>query len=337
MSCRLSFFDYRLPLRVPLRTAHGVWAEREGVWLRREWENGTVAYGEIAPVPGFGGPTLAACEERLRALGATPGEAELAAAEMEGGPLGFALGSLRWDVQETLASGAEYLPVAALLPAGRGALVQVEAKLELGFRTFKWKVGVADARDEQAMLDDLLAELPSGARLRLDANGAWDRRTAERWLSVAAERKAIDYVEQPVPASGEDLLLGLAGDYPVTLALDEAVARRADFERWQDLGWPGVYVLKPALWGAPQDLLQAVRESGADVVISSALETVVGARVALSLAFALGESQRALGMGVWPLFGESGFEGPLAAPFVRREDVRALSLESVAQRMEGAR
>lgn len=296
-----------------------------------------MGYGEIAPVPGFGGPTLAACEERLRTLGPMPGEAELAAIEAEGGPLGFALGSLRWDVQEALAGGPEYLPVAALLSAGRAALEQIESRLELGFRTFKWKVGVADARDEQVILDDLLAELPSGTRLRLDANGAWDRRTAERWLDVAAERETIDYVEQPVPVQAEDLILGLAGDYPVTLALDEAVAGRSDFSRWLDMGWTGVYVLKPALWGAPRDLLEAVQGSGADVVISSALETVVGARVALSLAFALNESQRALGVGVWPLFDEGGYEGPVAAPFVRRDEVQTLSMEMVAKCMEGGR
>src|SRR5690606_26683174 len=88
------------------------------------------------------------------------------------------------------------LAVAALLPAGRAALAQIAPKAELGFRVFKWKVGVAELADELALLDDVCAALPSGAQLRLDANGGWDRRQAERWLERCAERP-IEYVEQP--------------------------------------------------------------------------------------------------------------------------------------------
>jgi O-succinylbenzoate synthase len=255
----------------------------------------------------------------------------------EGGAVAFALGSVTWDWETAVKDGPNYVPVAALLPAGRSAFAVVESKLELGFRTFKWKVGVADVRDELAMLDDLLALLPEGARLRLDANGVWDRRTAERWLNGAAERPGIEYVEQPTSPNNRDLLLGLAEDHPVTLALDEAVRGRSDFQLWRDLGWPGVYVLKPALWGAPDDLLTEVRGSEDDVVISSALETVVGARVVLAMGFALGTGQRALGVGVWPLFAGDGHEGPTAMPFIRQEEVLALSMERVETRCQGGR
>ena len=33
MSYRFSYKIYRLPLRTPLRTAHGWWAEREGIMI----------------------------------------------------------------------------------------------------------------------------------------------------------------------------------------------------------------------------------------------------------------------------------------------------------------
>ena len=57
------FKRYCQPLPVPLRTAHGVWAEREGLIIRLEDESGAVGYGEIAPIPWFGTETLAEAEE----------------------------------------------------------------------------------------------------------------------------------------------------------------------------------------------------------------------------------------------------------------------------------
>ncbi len=236
----------------------------------------------------------------------------------------------------------------ALLPAGRAALAQVDRRAGLGFRIFKWKVGVGDVADELALLDDVVAALPSGARLRLDANGAWDRRTAERWLDRVANYP-VEFVEQPVPAGGggnarergraEDLLLGLAGDFPTRLALDESLVGGGDVARWLGLGWPGIWVVKPSLLDDAQGVLWRLKSSGVrcgDVVFSSALETAVGARVALELAFAWnaslssGEVPRALGFGVWPLFGdaERACDGLGDVPFVRSGDLARLDAEA---------
>lgn len=238
-----------------------------------------------------------------------------------------------------------FLPVAGLLPAGRAALAAVEPKLELGFRVFKWKVGVLPAADEWALLDDLLGRLPTGAKLRLDANGAWDRRTAERWLERAAERP-IEYIEQPCFTEAsqgatqvrktEELLRGLAEDYPVKIALDESVSGPADIDRWLASGWSGVWVLKPALIGEPEPVLARLAKAKADVVFGSALESAVGARSALRLAFAWAETQggnvaerRALGFGVWPLFQDSRADAPMHGPFVRREDVERIDPQAL--------
>ena len=59
MVYRFSHRAYRLPLRQPLRTAHGLWAEREGLIVRVEDESGRVGFGEIAPIEWFGTETLA--------------------------------------------------------------------------------------------------------------------------------------------------------------------------------------------------------------------------------------------------------------------------------------
>jgi O-succinylbenzoate synthase len=163
-------------------------------------------------------------------------------------------------------------------------------------------------------------------------------------LERCAERP-IEFVEQPIAADArgaDDILLGLAGDYPTPIALDESLTVDGDVERWIGAGWPGVFVLKPSLLGDVAGALARLREAKASVVFSSALETAVGARAALRVALAWKAAEqtaaapatdakraRALGFGVWPLFADARFDGPAAAPFVRAEDVERINAEAV--------
>lgn len=335
MPFRFEFRRYRLPFRSPVRTAHGLWAEREGVIVRLTAESGATGFGEAAPIPVFGTETAdeieAACREigeRVdgdRLVGVPPRLACLRTA------LAAALAGAGSAAGEESPKSPAYLAIAALLPAGRVALGQIEPKAELGFRVFKWKVGVGDLADELVLLDDACAKLPNGAKLRLDANGAWDRRKAERWLERCAGRP-VEFVEQPVAADARgaaDLLLGLAQDFPTPLALDESLVHEGDVERWLGAGWPGVFVVKPSLLGDVAGTVARLEKACAAVVFSSALETGVGARAALRVALAWRGEARAHGFGVWPLFADGRFDGPLAVPFLRAEDIERIDAEAV--------
>lgn len=325
MTLSFAYRRYSLPFRTPVRTAHGLWTTREGLFVRLENEAGGVGFGECAPIPWFGTETVDEAAAVCDALGASVDAERIAEIDAKEFPcLRFAFESAQASIagRDVRAPGA--LPVAALLPAGRAALEKIHALAEAEFRTFKWKVGAGDAADELALLDDVVAALPAGARLRLDANGAWDRRAAERWLARVADYP-VEFVEQPVASEAEDLLLGLAADYPTPLALDESVAGAGDVARWLDLGWPGIFVIKPSLLGDTAGALARLPAERA--VFSSALETAVGAADALRVAFgfyanaAMETKPRAIGFGVWPLFADARFDGPRAAPFVRLTDV----------------
>ena len=345
MRLRLAFRSYALPFRTPVRTAHGVWSVREGVLVRLTTESGQTGLGEAAPISWFGTESLDEITATLAALGEWVTAEQLAAVPAHLGCLRFALAEAQARLGAAGASAAPpptmppYLPVAALLPAGRAALAAIPPKAELGFRTFKWKVGVGDPGDELALLDDVIAALPDGAKLRLDANGAWDARVAARWLNRAADCP-VEFIEQPCFAPArygktevlrmEDILRGLAADYPTPLALDESLVGTHDIERWLAADWQGVWVIKPALLGDPTPVLARLAAARADVVFSTALETAVGAQAILRHAFAWpGEKPRALGCGVWPLFADNVYNGPFAAPFFRIEDVTRLDPEAV--------
>lgn len=318
MTYQFRYQVYRRTLRIPLRTAHGLWTEREGILVRLEGEAGRVGFGEIAPVPGFGTETLAEAEAVCRGLGDRVDEKSLAAVPAQFGCVRFALAAAQAEIAcgegATSAVQLPRVPVTALLPAGRAALALLPARLEEGFLSFKWKVGVGDAADEMALLDDVLARLPAYAKLRVDANGAWNRRQAGKWLARCAERP-VEFVEQPVAPADKSALLGLAEDFPVKLALDESVTRLDEARRWQAEGWPGIFVLKPALAGPLEDMAAWVEASGADVVLSSALESALG-RAAI-LRFALRRpalTKRALGFGLGEVFGERQWDGPVVGP-----------------------
>jgi O-succinylbenzoate synthase len=356
MRLRLSFRPYTLPFCTPMRTAHGVWSVREGLIVRLTTESGQNGLGEAAPIPWFGTESLDEITAALLALGEWVTPEQLAAVPARLGCLRFALAEAlarvtgERDLQEQSGNTggmpvplpspvAPYLPVAALLPAGRAALAAISPKAELGFRTFKWKVGVADPADELALLDDVIAALPDGAKLRLDANGAWEAKVAARWLNRAADCP-IEFIEQPCFAPSkygvtevrrmEDVLRGLAADYPTPIALDESLVGANDIERWLAAEWRGVWVIKPALLGDAEVMLARLAAARADVVFSTALETAVGAQAILRRAFAWPvEKPRALGCGVWPLFADNAFNGPFAAPFFRAEDVARLDPEAV--------
>jgi len=319
---------YRLPLRTPLRTAHGPWTEREGILLRLEDENGQASFGEIAPIPWFGTETLAEAEEICRKFRdrITPEALDQVPARM--GAVRFALAAAL--SRPAVPAVTPRVPVTALLPAGKAALAALAARVEAGFLTFKWKVGVAAPEEELGLLDELLAALPEYAKLRLDANGAWDRRQAERWLERCADRP-VEFVEQPVPPTDEDTLHGLAEDYPVKLALDESVTQLDEARRWQAEGWSGVFVIKPALAGPLEDIAAWVLAAEADVVLSSSIETAL-ARAAI-LRFALRHHavllRRAPGFGVGDVFGDRRWDGPFLGAVLDESWVAAVKPEEL--------
>ncbi|MFA5262743.1 MAG: o-succinylbenzoate synthase [Opitutaceae bacterium] len=341
MSMKIFHRRYSLAFKEPVRTAHGMWERREGIIIRIETEQGGLGFGEVAPIPEFGTETVSQAEAALHGLDGGISEEGIAsiAARLPctSGALRAAFGMAerslagRPDEIRSVESRDGYLRVAALLPAGRGALMKCESLAERGFRIFKWKVGVGDAADEMGMMDDLLAKLPNGSKLRLDANGAWDRRQAERWLARCADRP-IEHLEQPIAAAAngsEDLLLGLADDFPTPIALDESLVLDGDIERWLGLGWNGVYVIKPMLIADLRLRCAQLAARNAQVVFSSALETAIGARIVLQAAFDWPGEKRALGTGVWPLFADDRFDGPAASPFFKSDDFKFLSTETL--------
>ena len=319
----LRWRPFFFPLPTALHTAAGTLTQRRGWVLRLETATGACGWGEAAPLA-FGTAAEAAlegCALALRELGPCPtrGELERQLPALPP-PLAFALGAALAEADGWVGPPAggwlQAPPSAWLLPAGEGALPAARALLEPSAPgtgspspppTFKWKVGVHPAQQEQAWFEDLAGLLPAGARLRLDANGGLDRPTAWSWAERLAGDGRLEWLEQPLDPADQQGLEDLARRVPV--ALDESLLRQPELRR----RWPGWQVRRPSQEGDPRPLLRQLQGGRPRWMVSTSFETGIGQRWLAHLAAlqAQGPTPTAPGLAPgWQAPGELGAEAP---------------------------
>lgn len=169
------------------------------------------------------------------------------------------------------------------------------------------KVKVADTRSDlerdcqrvEAVAEALVELHASSAKVRVDANGAWDRETALTWIArlnrAAQAAGGLEYVEQPCMAVEDLAWLRCKQDVP--LAADESIRRAEDPLKVARLEAADVAVIKVEPLGGAVAVLQLAEELPMPLVISSALETSFGLDYAARVACALDQEPRACGLG----------------------------------------
>lgn len=168
------------------------------------------------------------------------------------------------------------------------------------------KVKVADPRSSlredcariEAVADALCSTVGEKARIRVDANGVWDVDTALtsiRELDRAARLiGGLEYVEQPC-ASVEELA-EVRRRCNVKIAADESIRRAEDPLKVAQLDAADVAVIKVAPLGGIDRALDIARNTGLDVVVSSAVETSIGISMGITAAASLDEAPYASGL-----------------------------------------
>ncbi|MBW4577070.1 MAG: o-succinylbenzoate synthase [Aphanothece sp. CMT-3BRIN-NPC111] len=309
MHYRFEFRPYQRPFRQPLQTSHGIWKIRQGIIIRLRDDNGRVGWGEIAPLPWFGSETLEEALDFCHQLGdeITTETIFYIPTKLRACQFGF---ESAWEdlepqihTDEHRCSGQNKLSYSSLLPAGERALQVWETLWNQGYRTFKWKIGVAPIKDEIKVFSQLIQALPTGGKLRLDANGGLSWEEAKAWLQVC-ELAGVEFLEQPLPVDRFDAMLELSHLYSTPIALDESVATLEQLQVCYQKGWRGIFVLKPAIAGSPKLLRQFCQQHQIDAVFSSVFETAIGRQAALKLAAELFPHNRALGFGINHWFNE---------------------------------
>ncbi len=296
-SYQFTYAVYQRPFRQPLQTSHGSWEIRSGIIVTLADKFGRSHAGEIAPIPWFGSESLESAIEWCASIGDTISMREIDRLPDTLPACQFGVGSALIAFDEPKAIDLPSMEICALLPTGAPAIAAWQALFATGYRTFKWKIGVAPIASELAIWQDLIAALPPDIKLRLDANGGLTYPAATQWLKICSREPKIEFIEQPLAPEYLTETIELARIYATPIALDESVAT---FDRLQAIyhrGWRGIYVIKPGISGWPWRLSEFIDRYQLDVVFSSVLETRVGRTAAFDLAAKL-HLNRAMGFGI---------------------------------------
>ena len=298
-------FSFQLPR--PLRTSSGLLASKRGWLLRLQGPDGSVGWGEAAPLEPTETPAVAAA---LAALGPAVERSDLERRLPALPPaLAFALGAALAESDGIVGVAADggWLaapPPAWLLPAGEAMLAALDVLLQGAAAaaplTVKWKVAAAADGLERRWLERLLERLPADGRLRLDANGGWDRATAAAWAGRLAREPRLEWLEQPLAADDQEGLDQLALGIPV--ALDESLRLRPELRNH----WGGWQVRRPSQDGDPRPLLGQLRRGVPRLMLSTGFETGIGARWTAHLAALQGRGPTPVAPGLAPDWSPAG-------------------------------
>jgi L-alanine-DL-glutamate epimerase-like enolase superfamily enzyme len=269
---------YALPFREPYVTARGRLEQREMVLLRVRSADGLVGLGEAVPLSLRGGASLARVVKELEALAAM-GTLDETALRDDGGLSAparcAALTALldlrgRASAQDGAFSAGDPVRCNATLVAGAPDAVAADASRWAagGFSTFKLKLG---AGDDVGRVRAVREAVGLEARIRVDANAAWDVDTAKRVLAEI-EPYDVELAEQPVSGLSDLAEVGSATSIPI--AGDECIESCADAEEAVRAGACDFAGVKLSKVGGPESAIEIAEVM--PTYVSSALDGPVG-------------------------------------------------------------
>ncbi len=284
-----TFDRVALPLAETFTISRGSTDAAEAVTVALTDAEGRVGYGAAGPSAYYGetaDSAAAAVPELLAAVeGADPTNQQRMAAELaEIAPeQAAARAAVSIAVHDLAARGAgEPLYRRLGLDPGRAPVTSYTVGIdtpagmadrarrarEAGYPILKVKLGT---EDDRARFEAVRSAAP-GARIRVDANAAWDRERAREKLAWLDEG-GVEFVEQPLPAEDLEGLAALS-EGPLPIAADESCVTAADVPRVA--GAVDVVVVKLMKCGGIRPALRqilAAKAHGLEVMIGCMTES----------------------------------------------------------------
>ena len=157
--------------------------------------------------------------------------------------------------------------------------------VEQGFRTMKVKVGI-DPEQDVARVGAVREAVGDGVRLGVDANGAWDARTAIRMVNRLREFD-IYFVEQPVPPGDPNWLVEVRRQAGIPVIADESVYTAQDalsIVRASAADALSIYVGKAAGIGPARKIAAIAEGAMLGCTVGSNLEMGIGSAAMIHVA-----------------------------------------------------
>ena len=139
--------------------------------------------------------------------------------------------------------------------------------------TIKWKVAIEENEKEEKMLENILNQIPSNMRFRIDANGSWSRKIANRWAEILKGNDNLDWLEQPLEVDDIEGLKELEKKIPT--ALDESLIKYPNLIN----EWSGWQIRRPSQEKDPLILIKELENKEKWRSISTSFETGIGRKL----------------------------------------------------------
>jgi L-alanine-DL-glutamate epimerase-like enolase superfamily enzyme len=279
----------RLPLIRPYELSYHTFTEFEPIVVEARSSDGRIGWGEAHISPGSSSETREGgwtfCREHVETIiGRETHEAKaIVSAAMASSRVAATALITASEMLEghRLLDVDEETRLPLLTPFGASSpeaiAVEVERRLEEGFRTFKIKVG-KDADADLKRVNAIQKAIGGRATMRLDANRAFSEVDACRF-AANLDPQGIELFEQPCAAEDWDANAHVAKVSTVPLMLDEPISTLTDIDRAGEI--PGVAFCKLKLkrFGGLdllREALERVRANRMEPVLGDGLSSEIG-------------------------------------------------------------
>jgi len=292
------YFPFALQLKTPFVNSSNTFTERKGLILKLTDELGSVGYGECSPLPGFSEESLEEAESSLSETLAFLNQAEFEnifnvpsklssvkfAVEQALLGLAFQQNTKYWTNKLGLVNRTISVNAVLGFDSVENILSKIQEKIELGFDTFKIKVGRENPYDDFELLEAIRSSFGYDIKLRLDANQKWSSDEAIEYLERFKDY-IIEFVEEPCEFTCSTFRTVEESHIPI--ALDESIKSQQSAELYIKECNAEFLVIKPMLTGgifSTLKIIEAAHQADKKVIISSAFESVVGKSALVMLA-----------------------------------------------------
>jgi muconate cycloisomerase len=300
-----------IPVERPHRMAIGTTRFQENVIVKLVAKDGTYGFGEAPHMVGysqqgetpetvrvvlrhklipavlglsvFNQEVLAIAQDRAvpgnrRAKGAVLNAAFDLAGKLLGAPLHILLGGKLRDA----------IPLSWSIPIVdiKDGIDEARKMVEDGFRILKIKLGRSNPDQDIEMVRAIRVAVGKEISLRVDANQAYDMKTALRVIKNI-EESGIDFFEQPVHMADIDGMAEVTRKSSIPIMADESAKSTEDLARIakrRAADYVSIYVIGPGGLICSKKMASVAEAFGMRAYVGGALESIIGASAGLHLA-----------------------------------------------------
>lgn len=153
-------------------------------------------------------------------------------------------------------------------------LAVIEEYAAKGFNTYMLKMGDRPIADEITRVRDVLAGLPDGVRIMLDANQGWTQDEANQLFAVSNDLPLI-LIEQPLAADDLEGLRKLRENYQLPVSVDESLQTPDSAKSVLENDAADIFSVKISKNGGLQSSLKIgkmVADKGKKILMNSMIE-----------------------------------------------------------------